>query len=137
MKRKIISCVLAASLLFSVGCYGTGMMTKEELKARTEQVDITVFTKDSLKYEFSKDHYRIQRDTLTGWSCVALLESGHPVTVNTSARDSVVTSIALADIVSLKTKEFDLTNTILLCVGVGIGGVVLFFLSAFLFVTRD
>ena len=129
MKRQIISCVLVASILFSIGCYSTGMVTKDEFKAKAEKDDITVLTKESLEYKFSKGNYRVQGDTLSG--------SGVRVSANRSARDSVVTSIAFADITLLKTEEFDLTNTILFCVGVGMGGVCLFYLSASIFVERD
>jgi|GEM_PF-4871060 hypothetical protein len=128
MKRQIVSCAFVVSLLFSIGCYSTEVVMKEELKAKAEQMDITVVTKDSLKYEFSKKRYRVQGDTLIGWSrvltapsstslsfqeTVALLESGHSISANTYTRDSVVTSIALADITSLKTDQFDLAGTII------------------------
>jgi hypothetical protein len=127
MKRKVVSCVLVASLLFSIGCYSTEVVTKEEFKAKDEQVDITVYTKDSLEYKFSKGQYRIQGDTLSAWSRVltivpsstllsfqervALLESGGRIS---PTRDSIVASIALADITSIKTEEFDGLKTIAL-----------------------
>jgi hypothetical protein len=108
--------VLVSSLLFSIGCYSTVMMTKEELKAKVEQADITVWTRDSLKYEFSKGNYHIQGDTLTG--------SGVRVGVNKSThkqykQNSGVTSIALADITSIETSEFSSAKTVLLIIGLG------------------
>ncbi len=120
MKRKVVSCVLVSSLLFSIGCYSTRTVTKEELKARNEQVDITVWTKDSLEYRFSKKHYRIQGDTLTGF--------GVQVRSNTSPRDSVVIFIALADVTSLKTEELDLGGTIIV-IGLPVGLVVVLLIA--------
>ena len=136
MNREIICCVLVASLLFSIGCYSTEMVRKEELKAKAEHADITVYTKDYLEYKFSKGNYSVQRDTLTGWSRVltvpsstslsfqervALLESGRSVSANTSARDSVVNSIALGNVTSIKTEQFDLPLTLVTSVIGGLG----------------
>ena len=140
MKKKIVSCVLVASLSFSIGCYSAGMVTKEEFKAKHEQVDITVYTKDSLEYKFSKGYYRIQGDTLLGLSRVliapssptlsfqervALLESGAQGSAKTRTRDSVVESVAFADITSLRVKELDLPLTL---IASALGGGLLFFL---------
>ena len=109
MESKIISCVLVASLLFSVGCYGTGIVSKDELKAKPKQVDITVYTKDSLEYRFSQGTYHILADTL----------SGSGVRLSASRSDSVVASIALADISSIETSEFSYVKTFLLILGFG------------------
>jgi hypothetical protein len=111
MKKKIISCVLVSFLLFSVGCYSTQTITreqfqattKEELNAKCEQLDVAVFTKDSLEYKFSKGNYRIQRDTLTGF--------GVQTIGGTDKRFQG--SISLADITSLKTEGFSLSKTII------------------------
>jgi hypothetical protein len=121
MKNNIISCVLVASLSFSIGCYNTQTITreqlteptKEELKAKTAQVDITVCTSDSLEYKFLKDSYRIQADTLTGF--------GVQTIGGTDRRFQG--SISFADISSLKTEEFDLTGTII-AIGLPVGLVV-------------
>ena len=110
MKKKIISCLLVASFSFSIGCYNTQTITREQLQANTreevkakwEQLDIAVFTKDSLEYKFLKDNYRIKNDTLTGFGVQ---------TIGATER-RFQGSISLADITSLKTEEFDLMGTI-------------------------
>jgi hypothetical protein len=121
MKKKIISCVLVTSLSFSVGCYNTQTITreqleattKEKLKAECEEVDIAVFTKDSLGYKFLKGNYRIQGDTLTGF--------GAQTIAGTERRFQG--SISFADITSLETEEFDLAGTII-AIGLPVGFVV-------------
>jgi len=65
MKTKIVPCLLIASILFYIGCYNTETVTKEQLKA-TSIFDITVITVDSLEYKFSKQHYSIVGDSLSG-----------------------------------------------------------------------
>jgi len=64
MKKKIIPCILVVSLLFSIGCSSSHTIATEKLEAKP---DITVFTKDSLEYEFLMDNYDIQGDTLIGF----------------------------------------------------------------------
>jgi hypothetical protein len=109
MKMKIISCVLVSSILFSIGCYNTQTITREQLQAtakerlNAEQLDVTVIMKDSLEYRFVKDNYRIQGDTLTGFGVQ---------TIGDSER-SFQGSIAFADITSLRTTEFSLAKTII------------------------
>jgi hypothetical protein len=125
VKRKVVSCVLVASLSFSIGCYGTGTVTKDELKAKDEQVDITVFTKDSLEYRFSKENYHIHGDTLTGIG-VQLIGDGR-----TEGRFDG--SISFADIASIEMSELSIGKTILLSVGIiGVvgGGLFLIFLAS-------
>jgi hypothetical protein len=112
MRREIVSCVLVASLMLCVGCYNTELVTKEGLKARTEQCDITVSTKDSLDYTFLKDNYRIQGDTLTGYG----------VRRSTGLSEVVLdASLPFANITSIAYKEFSPWKTIALCGGVGLG----------------
>jgi hypothetical protein len=112
MKRKIVPWFLVASLLFYIGCYNTEMVSKEGLKARVEQYNITVSTKDSLEYKFLKDNYRVQGDTLTGFG----------VRKSNNFSDIVLdASLPFADITSIETKEFSLGKTFLLCSGVGLG----------------
>jgi len=112
VKRRIVPCVLVASLLFSIGCYNTEMVTKEGLKARAEQVDITVFTSDSLEYKFLKTDYSIQGDTVSGFGIRRR---------NTVATVVLDASLPLASITSIETRELDPTKTILLCGGVVVG----------------
>jgi hypothetical protein len=120
MKRKIISWVLVASLFFSIGCYSTGMVTKDELKAKTDKDDITVFTKDSSEYRFLKENYSIEGDTLTGFGVRKW---------NMSSDIVLDASLSFADIDSIESKEFDATKTILLCGGVGVGaGLIIYML---------
>ena len=116
MTRKIVSCVLVASLSFSIGCYSTEMVSKDEIKTRIDPVDITIYTKDSLEYKFSKECYRIQGDTLSGYG------------IRTSNRSSSIVldaSLSFADITSIETRQFSLIRTILLCAGVGLGTVLI------------
>jgi len=108
MKRT--SSLLLAPLLFCVGCYSNqtltheelNTITKERLRAEVEQRDITVFTRDSLEYRFSREHYRIRADTLTGFG------------IQTSAGNDVrfQGSISFADITSIRTTEFSLAQTL-------------------------
>jgi hypothetical protein len=112
MKRKIVSWLLVGSLSLYIGCYNTEMVSKEGLKPRVEQYDITVSTKDSLEYIFLKDNYRVQGDTLTGFG------------VRRSNRRSDIVldaSLPFADITSIETKEFSFGKTLLLCAGIGLG----------------
>jgi hypothetical protein len=53
---------------------------------------------------------------------------GVQVRSNTSPRDSVITSIALADITSLKTEELDLGGTIIV-IGLPVGLVVVLLIA--------
>ena len=116
MNRKIVSCVLVASLSFCTGCYSTEMVSKDELKAKDEPVDITIFTRDSLEYKFSKENYRIQGDTLSGYG----MRTGNVSTVVVlDAR------ISIAEIDSIEAREFSLPHTILLCGGIGFVGVLI------------
>jgi hypothetical protein len=108
VNRRFISCVLLASFSLLNGCYSTGTITKEELKARVEQVDITIYTKDSLEYHFSEGNYRIQDDTLSG--------VGVEVSTDTSENDSVRASIPFSDITSVDVEDFDLTGTMIVYV---------------------
>ena len=111
IKKKTISFVLIVSLSFSIGCYNNQTSTKEELTptakekltAEVEQHDITILTKDSREYQFSKENYRIQGDTLTGFGVQKINDN----------EGRFHGSIALADITSLKTTEFSLTKTLL------------------------
>jgi hypothetical protein len=127
LKRKIVSCVLLASVSFYVGCYNNQTITREELNAiskedlntKVEQRDITVFTKDSLEYRFSKENYRIQSDTLTGIGVQMI-----------GGNDNRFHGrIPIADITLIETEAFDLTGTIIaigLPVGL-VGGLLLLF----------
>jgi hypothetical protein len=120
MKSEIISCVLVASLSFSTGCYSTGMVGRDEFKAKAEQVDITVFTHDSSEYKFLKENYHIQGDTLTGFGVRKW---------NMSSEIVLGASLSFADIDSIESKEFDATKTILVCGGVGLGtGLIIYLL---------
>ena len=109
--------MLVASLGFNIGCYNTAMVSKDELKARVEQVDISILTNDSLEYKFSKGNYRIQGDTLSGYG----IRRGNVTT------DVVLdASLPFAQVHSIEIREFDLAKTIFLCAGIGLGGVLLY-----------
>ena len=119
MQRKIVSCVLLVFLSLSNGCYNNQTITrdqlnpatKDELNAGVEQRDIAVFTKDSLEFRFLKGNYRIQSDTLKGFGVQTIGGEEKPFQG----------LIFLADIASLETEEFNLTNTIIaIVVPVGI-----------------
>ena len=116
MKRKIVSCLLLASFSYYVGCYSTEVASKDELKEKVEQVDITIFTKDSLEYKFSKDNYRIRGDTLSGYG----IRRG-----NVSTEVVLDARISFANIDSIETQELNLPHTILLCGGIGFIGVLI------------
>ena len=112
MTRKIVSCILIASLSLSIGCYSNQTITKEELKTRAELDDITVYTKESLSYDFPKENYRIQGDTLSGF----LVQRS----ATTGIFESFVVSIAFADITSIEVEKFSVLKTIILCGVVGL-----------------
>jgi hypothetical protein len=88
------------------------MVSKDEFKARAEQADITIFTKDSLDYKFSQGNYRIQADTVSGY-CIRRSNSSTDVVFDAS--------LSFADIDSIETRELDLPRTIALCGGIGLG----------------
>jgi hypothetical protein len=123
---KIISCVLVASLSFSIGCYNNDTITreqlnpitKEELRAEVEQLDITVFTKESVRYKFLKGNYRVQSDTLIGFG------------VQTNGGDDRPFHgyVCFADITSLETEEFSLAKT-LIAIGLPVGAAAAFLFS--------
>lgn len=119
MKRRIVFCLFVASLFD--GCYYARMVTNEELKAKTEQSDITVCAKDSSEYKFSKGNYSILGDTLLGFGV-------HTIG---GIDGSFHGAISFADITSHTTDEFDLTAT-LVAIGLPVGLVVgfLFALAA-------
>jgi hypothetical protein len=105
MKKKIIPCLLLASLLFYIGCYNsTQPITKDELKAEVEY-DINVFTKDSLEYRFYKGNYSIQGDTLSGTG-VQVVAHDWPNTKHFNG------SMPLSEITKLTAEKFSLGWTI-------------------------
>jgi hypothetical protein len=117
MSTKIVSCVLLASLCFSLGCYNAEAISKAELKAQTEQADMTVFMKDSVEYKFIKDNYQVHGDTLSGFG---VRTSGASTELVRNAR------LPLADIGSIESRGFNLKNTLLLCGGIGlVGGLII------------
>lgn len=129
IRTKIVSCVLVATLSFSMGCYSSQTITreqltpaaKEELKVEFEGSDITVFTKDSSEYKFLKGDYHIQGDTLQGIGVQTLGGEERPFHG----------PISFTDIASLETEEFDLTATIIaISLPVGLVVVFLFALAA-------
>lgn len=157
MKKKIISCVLLASVSFYIGCYNNQTITSaelktmsnEELKAKVKNLDLTVGTKDSAEYKFTRENFRIHGDTLSGFDVQSWKEhmttaeynelvEKHPtltaISAHSSAHDTVVTSISLADITSVKTKEFSLGETIFVVLGVGAVG---FLVSIYVLLTNN
>jgi hypothetical protein len=101
VKRKIVSYLLISLLLFSIGCHSTGMLTKEDLKAKPEQGDITVVTKTGSEYKFLNNNYHIQNDTLTGFGSRTLGSFDEPFQG----------SIPFTDITSFKTERFNVVGT--------------------------
>jgi hypothetical protein len=116
MKRKVVSCVLVASLSFSIGCYSTEMVTMKEFRATPYQVDITLFTRDSLQYKFLKENYWIQGDTVKGFGVRR---------ANVTSEIVSDASLSFADIDSIETKKFDARKTFLLLGGIGVGAVLI------------
>jgi hypothetical protein len=123
---KTLICLLLVSLSISVGCYNNQTITREELnpakkddlKAEFEHRGITVLTKDSLEYKFSKGNYRVQGDTLVGIGVQTIGGDDKPFQGQ----------IPFADITSLTTEEFDLTATII-AIGLPAGLVVGLFVA--------
>jgi len=102
MMKKIVSCVLVGAFVFYAGCYSADTVTKEELPAQVGQADITVYTKD-WKYEFSKENYHIQGDTLSG--------VGVRMFKNTVAEQRFDGSLAFADITLIETRDWRATGS--------------------------
>lgn len=110
-------CTLVAALLLSMGCYSTEVVSMDGLRERKGKVDITLFMKDSLQYEFAGGTYRFESDTLSGYGIrrrKGIAEVLPDVSVNLSQSDVI------------ETRDFDVVKTILLCGGIGIGGVVIY-----------
>jgi hypothetical protein len=110
----VLTCVYLCLLIFFIGCYSPAVVTKEELKAKAEGIDITLFTKDSVEYKFLKGNYHIQQDILIGYG------------VRGRNMDSDIVldaSLPLAEIASIEIMRFDVTKTIMFCGGVGLGAV--------------
>jgi hypothetical protein len=116
LSTKIVSCVLVASLSFYIGCYSTELISTDGLKAKSGQVDIIVFAKDSSGYEFTKGNYRIAGDTLSGYGVRTQKESTEVI---------FDASVSFAAVDSIKTRKLDLPRTIALCGGIGLGVVVI------------
>ena len=118
MKKKVSSYIAVLSLSFSIGCYSNqtitrdqlDTMSKETLKAKFEQLYITVLTNDSLEYKFLKDNYRIQSDTLVGIGVQTSLDND----------ERFHGSIPFANIASLRTREFDAAAT-MVAIGIPVG----------------
>ena len=111
MRRKCVARVLVASLVLSIGCYSTNMVTKEDLKGKVGEADIIVFTKDLSQYTFSKEDYRVHGDTLSG-AAVRKRIMGDEVALKAS--------IALSDIGLIEAREVSPVKTILACGGFGL-----------------
>jgi hypothetical protein len=107
---KFISGVLIGSLILSSGCYSDQTITHGELTATPKenystlagQRDLIVFTKDSSRYEFSKENYLIQSDTLTGFGIQA--RDGKEMRFHGT--------LSFSEITSLQTSEFSTGKTI-------------------------
>jgi hypothetical protein len=119
LKAKVVSSVLLVSLSFYVGCYTTEPVTKQELIAQGEKVDIAVYTHTSLRYDFPGGYYRVRGDTLSGIVPVrrdlfseARYDSGRPI------------DILFSDIKSIDTETFDVVTTILIVGGVALAGLI-------------
>jgi len=125
MKRKIVSCLLVASLCFSTGCYSTAVVSKDELKATGDQIDITVYTNGSelttkderaittadmnepLRYEFPQGFYHVRGDTLIG-----LVPQRRDLYSEGRSDSSRTVNISFAKISSIETERFSLGLTI-------------------------
>ena len=113
MKRKIVSCGLAASFLIYAGCYDSVELTKEKLIQTHSQTDISVVTKLCRRYEFKTGSYSISGDSLFGVGMQKLA----PPFKDVPFQDP----IALSDIVVIETREFNTGKTILLAGGIALG----------------
>jgi hypothetical protein len=112
MRMKAIVFTIPVILASCIGCYSSNVISKEEFLSQSEQTDITVFTKDSSEYEFSKDQYRIAGDSLSG---LAMLTKP-----NAFGPEGFKGSIAIADIAQVEREEFSTARTVLLVGGIGL-----------------
>jgi hypothetical protein len=112
MNKNTVSGVLVVSFLSFVGCYSTSTVTKEDLKGKVGQLDITVITKDLSQYNFSKEDYRIHGDTLSGAGVRRRIMEDE---VALSA------SIAFTDIGLIETREYSPVKTTLAWGGIVLG----------------
>ena len=105
MKKKIILCALAVSLLCNAGCYNTVQLSREEFTMETLG-DLRVVTKDGKKYEFAEGQYKVLGDSL--YPIGAMKIGAQKFIINTRYSGA----IALSDIVTMETKELDTWKTI-------------------------
>jgi hypothetical protein len=117
LRSQVVSCLLLAFLSWSVGCYSTEEVSKEDFKALGGQVDVIVFTTDSLSYEFSRGNYRTQGDTVSGYGIRRR---------NGSAEVLPALTVRLSDGDVIETRAFDLLRTAMLCGGIGLGCLILY-----------
>lgn len=117
VKRRLVPRMAISSLVLLIGCYSPRLITKDELKAKAKQVDITVLTRDSVEYRFLEGNYGIRSDTLLGYGVRRQ---------NTSSDIVLDASLALVDVASIEIKEINLTRTLLLCGGGGLFAVLIF-----------
>jgi len=121
MYKKIICTILVLALLSQVGCYSMSEVTKEEVITNTEYDDLTVITKDSLKYKFEKPGFYIVNDTLKGNAGI--------IDQDTWIREHFDANIPLSDIIMFETSEYDGTKT-----WIFIGATVLVIVGIFLLI---
>ena len=124
MYKKLISSVLVVALLNLVGCYSMSELTKEEVITDKEYDDLTVITKDSLKYKFEKPDFYIVNDTLKGIAGI--------IDQDTRIREHFDANIPLSDIIMFETSKYDGTKTLIV-----IGATVLVVVGIFFIVLAE
>jgi len=103
-------------LSFFIGCYSTDTATKEDLASKAALANISVYTKHSEEYDFSKGNYRVQGDSLTGYAIRRKNDSTEVV---------LRASLSFAAIDSIEMREFDMVRTIAFGGGIGLGVLIL------------
>jgi hypothetical protein len=121
MRRIFAFCILCAFLPAAIGCYSTGPIAKDQLVAQAPETEITLFAKDSVRYTFAGENYRIHGDTLSGYGIK---------TKNLSANAVFDVSVPYAEIDSIEARTFKETRTYALFGGIGLV-ILLFFTPLF------
>ena len=117
-KKIFISFLLVAIFNLLVGCYSSAWVTVPEYNQIEEEDkpdEIKVIAKDLKEYHFTKSRFHIESDTLYGKGKIILSNNGQPFEGK----------IALSNIKSIEVENFNLTNTIILSLGIAATTIIL------------
>ncbi len=118
MYYKISIVIILLSILNYTGCYSDGVITRDEL-ANGFSSNISLLTSSNETYYFSKNSYKVVRDTLSGTG--QLLKSDNTMT-------DFKGKLALNDIELMTGKKIDGGKTALLILGVAGISLLVYFL---------